>query len=510
MAVKAHAQSVGRGEAETEPQAPPGAVPMAHAGAQPGVRAWLRLAIGSLVVAGCFAFLTAMTRTPAVQLLATSQAFYTALVTHVTFALTVWLLAALAVTALVVGWLASGSTPGRLARLGAALAMVGAAAMASAGALGLGQPYLNDFVPVLDHPVFYSGLLLFGAGVTVVTIWFLTTYPRWRRLSAEAFGVALAGLALLVALALLLDTARRLPDDGMGRETTLRVLFWASGQGLLFADTILMAAVWLLLLRFGYGRLRFAEHWARAALFAYTPFLFGVAALFTSGEPAHLFGAARGLVNAVTGVGLALPSMALVALALTQIGRGPRPWREPWFAALALSLALYLAGGLIAVAGFRSDLRVPAHYHGTVGAVTMALMGLLPALVPGAPRWPRLARVQPYLYGGGLLLMMLGLYWAGLLGAPRKTFGFDWAGLPALLALNLMGLGAGLAVLGGALFVVLALPPLLPSLRALSRSAAALQPGAQRYAAPDACRCGSDGAEAVTIGQTLSEHGYGR
>lgn len=469
MAVQAFEQSVIWGEEGASPAMAPGVEPMAHAGRQPGMRAWLQIAIGSLVVAGFFAFLTAMTRTPAIRLLATPQAFYTALVSHVTFALTVWLLSALGIVALVVGWLATGRAPSRTTHAGAALAGLGAAAMAAAGVLGLGQAYLNDFVPVLDHPVFYAGLGLFIVGVLLVALRFLASYPRWRWLSAEALGVALASIALLLALALLLDSAMRLPDDGMDRATTLRVLFWAPGQELLFVDTILMATVWLLLLRFGYGRLRFAERWARVALFAYTPFLFVVAGLFLGGEPTHLAGAARGLVNAVTGLGLALPSVAVAGLVAAQVVRGPRRWREPWFAALALSLLLYLAGGVIAAIGFHSDLRVPAHYHGTVGAVTMALMGLLPALLPERVRWPRLARWQPYLYGGGLLLMMLGLYWAGLLGAPRKTFGFAWANLPALLALNLMGLGATLAVLGGGLFVALVLARLLP-LRATWRA----------------------------------------
>lgn len=458
IAPRAHVQVPGEPSAAP---APPGEALLRQVGAQRGVRPWLGLAVGSLVVAGFFAFLTAMTRTPAVQLLATPQAFYTALVSHVTFALTVWLLSALGLVALVVGSLATGSTPGRTARAAAALGGLGAAAMAVAGLLGLGQPYLNDFVPVLDHPVFYGGLGLFSAGVVLLALRFLASYPRWRWLSAEALGVALASVALLLALVLLLDSAVRMPDDGMDRATTLRVLYWAPGQELLFADTILMATVWLLLLRFGYGRLRFAERWARVALFAYTPFLFVVAGLFLGGEPTYLAGPARGMVNAITGIGLALPSVVIAALVATQVARGPRPWREPWFAALALSLLLYLAGGAIAAVGFRSDLRVPAHYHGTVGAVTMALMGLLPALLPGRVRWPRLARWQPYLYGGGLLLMMLGLYWAGILGAPRKTFGFEWADLPALLALNLMGLGAALAVVGGALFVALALVRLL-------------------------------------------------
>jgi hypothetical protein len=64
------------------------------------------------------------------------------------------------------------------------------------------------------------------------------------------------------------------------------------------------------------------------------------------------------------------------------------------------------------------------------------------------------ARWQPYLYGLGLLGIMAGMHWAGGHGAPRKTFGFSWADAPALVAMNLMGLGSLLAILGGLAFVL--------------------------------------------------------
>jgi hypothetical protein len=48
----------------------------------------------------------------------------------------------------------------------------------------------------------------------------------------------------------------------------------------------------------------------------------------------------------------------------------------------------------------------------------------------------------------------VGLYWAGGRGAPRKTIGFSWADAQALLAMNLMGAGSVVAVLGGLAFVL--------------------------------------------------------
>ena len=66
----------------------------------------------------------------------------------------------------------------------------------------------------------------------------------------------------------------------------------------------------------------------------------------------------------------------------------------------------------------------------------------------------RLTRWQPYLYGIGLLGIMLGMHWAGGHGAPRKTFGFTWANAQAILGMNIMGAGSVLAILGGLAFVL--------------------------------------------------------
>jgi heme/copper-type cytochrome/quinol oxidase subunit 1 len=133
------------------------------------------------------------------------------------------------------------------------------------------------------------------------------------------------------------------------------------------------------------------------------------------------------------------------------------PWGSPLFSGTALSMALFAIGGVLGVVGFQQDTRVPAHYHGMVGAVTLAYMGLAPLLLDlcGRRVWSdRLARWQPYLYGVGLIGIMAGMHWAGGHGAPRKTYGFGWANAQALIAMNVMGLGSLLAILGGLAFVV--------------------------------------------------------
>lgn len=69
---------------------------------------------------------------------------------------------------------------------------------------------------------------------------------------------------------------------------------------------------------------------------------------------------------------------------------------------------------------------------------------------------PRMTWLQPYLYGGGQLLHIVGLAWTGGYGVQRKTAGLA-QGLDRLgevAGMGLMGLGGLISVIGGLLFLV--------------------------------------------------------
>jgi heme/copper-type cytochrome/quinol oxidase subunit 1 len=127
-------------------------------------------------------------------------------------------------------------------------------------------------------------------------------------------------------------------------------------------------------------------------------------------------------------------------------------------AALLTSVALFGVGGIIGFFIHGSNVKIPAHYHGSIVGVTIALMGLayllLPALGFARPS-VRLATLQPYLYGGGQLLHVIGLVWSGGYGVQRKVAGSEQVlrNTPEILGMGLMGLGGLIAVVGGVLFV---------------------------------------------------------
>ncbi len=430
---------------------------------------WLGLAVGSLVVAGLFAAVAAFARTPVVYRLFSAGAFQLALVGHVTFAFTVWFVAFSGALWVYVAWRASLPLSARWSWAGLGVATAGAGLLAVPAFTGGGKPYLSDYVPAIDHPLFWVGLALTGMGVGVQAVAYLVAYGRgWRRAPSaggpggadvpEALAMAVGALALLLALGVtVLSLAQLHAEVPFGYR--LRALFWGPGHLLQFLHVAGTIAVWLVAAGVAVGVVPPPRRVVRACVWGLTPFLLVTAALYLAYAPEALLANHLVTIGTFWGVGAgAVPiGLMLVAVWRRRSGPGRLPWGSPVFSGTALSLALFATGGILGVVGFNQDTRVPAHYHGMVGAVTLAYMGLAPLLleISGRRLWSaRVARWQPYLYGLGLLGIMAGMHWAGGHGAPRKTFGFTWADAQALVAMNLMGFGSLLAILGGLAFVL--------------------------------------------------------
>lgn len=127
--------------------------------------------------------------------------------------------------------------------------------------------------------------------------------------------------------------------------------------------------------------------------------------------------------------------------------------------ALVFSMILFFVGCVLGALICADNTVVPAHYHGTVGAVTMGFMGAAYLAVDKngavAVRTSQ-CRLQLVVYFLGLLLLISGLTWVGGHGAQRKTIlvvsDLDvisyWAGSV------ITGVGGLLAICGSVLFVV--------------------------------------------------------
>jgi hypothetical protein len=422
---------------------------------------WLALAVGSLVVAGLFAALAAFARTPAVRLLSSAPAFHLALTTHVTFAFTVWFASFAGALWVYAAWRANAPLARRPSWIALGLATAGAGLLAVPAVLGTGRPYLNDYVPVVDHPAFWAGLGLTALGLELQATAYLAAFVRSCARAApvppEAAAMAVGGLAALLALAAAALAAGGL-DAALPLGYRLRALFWGPGHLMQFLHVAGMAAAWFVATAVAVGAPLPAGRARAILLWGLAPFMVATVVAYLVWRPEALLGNHLVTVLSFGGLGAVAGPLALMTVTAWRPSRAGRlPWASPLFSGSALSIALFAVGGVLGVAGFGQDTRVPAHYHGMVGAVTLAYMGLAPMLLEICGRRPwsaRLARWQPYLYGLGLLGLMAGLHWAGGRGAPRKALGFNWADAQALAAMNVMGLGSLLAILGGLAFVL--------------------------------------------------------
>ena len=423
---------------------------------------WLMLGLAALIASGVFSVLLVAARTPYFQsAFPVADFFRVALVVHVDFSVLVWFLALGGVL-----W-SVNSTP-RLTGAGWAalgLAAAGSALMAVAPFTDSGVPVMSNYVPVLDGPWFLAGLVVFGAGFLVLALRSLAAVPAVGVvLDGEAalrFGLNAAAVSAAMTLLAFAWSWLAMPA-GLPARGYYDILFWGAGHVVQFTYTLLMLVAWLWLasaggigvpvsprisvLLFGVGL---------AAVFV-TPVIY-LAWDVTSVEHRKLF---TWLMQ--WGGGLAIVPFAAAILWGAARGGGHEPAARPLRAALFASLVLFGAGGAIGFVIHGSNVTIPAHYHGCIVGVTLALMGVVYLLLPRLGyREPdrRWATWQPCLYGFGQLLHVTGLLWSGGYGVQRKTAGEEQILRSAgeIAGMGVMGLGGLIAVVGGLLFVAIVL-----------------------------------------------------
>ena len=475
---------------------PPPAVPLTHPAvlAAPSVagprtdaatggtgpaRAWFLFAIGSLVLAGLLSLLLVVGRLPFLGWLFTDPLFFKrALVVHVDLAIVVWFQAGtLAFLGLALG--------PRLHRGVTAVAL----ALAGAGVTGLlvgalmpgAQPVLSNYVPVIDHPVFFAGLTSWFAGAGLFFGLALFTPARMDvRALPPAVVVALraSAVANLIALATFLGAWQTTPDAIPA--VYYELLFWGGGHVLQAANVAAMLGLWLYLLQRWTGRPVLAPATVLALVTALVlpqammPWL-----AFGGTTVTDYFSMATHLMRWT----LFPPVLVVLSVAVVHVWRERTDldWRDYRWAGLVGSAALTVLGFVLGAMIRGSSTLVPGHYHCAIGAVTIALMAAAydfctdVAPAEAVPTPPRRARLQLLLFGGGQAVFGLGFALAGAYGLGRKQYGVEQHVRSAgeYLGLGVMSLGGLVAVIGGVFFLAVMLravatwrararPPALP------------------------------------------------
>ena len=166
---------------------------------------WAWLAVGALAVAGVFAFLLALSRTPGMDKAPFWPIgfFYKGLVIHVVFSLAIWLLTIFAfLTSYATLRLAGEDTrAAALGRLGQGAVLVAFPCLFAPAFLNATQPELTNYIPLIRHPAYDFGLLALAVGILAPVGRLAANLPgRRAALPPVALAMSVGGFIYCVAL----------------------------------------------------------------------------------------------------------------------------------------------------------------------------------------------------------------------------------------------------------------------------------------------------------------------
>jgi cytochrome c oxidase subunit 1 len=383
--------------------------------------------------------------------------------------------------------------------------MVGGALMVEwAQWTGRADVLYTSYPPLKAHPVFYLGVIFFAVGALLVTCQFFATLVIAKRERTYAGSLPLvvygAMTAAIIAVITLVHGAMvYIPTFlwsiglmGQPDPQIYRMLWWALGHSSQQINVAAMVAIWYLLGALTVGAVVLNEKVSRSAFVLYILFISMASAHHLLVDPG--FSPAWKIVNtsyfmymavlASMVHGFTVPAGMELGMRLRGYTDGlfgwlrRAPWGDPGFSALVLSVVVFgFVGGITGVTLgteqiniiAHNTLRIPGHFHSTVVSGTaLAFMGATYYLLPLVFRrrvafWP-LAKIQPYLFAGGLLLLVMGMTFAGSFGVPRRHWDISFAQAPFDVPFNpavdiflaIMGIGGIIAVTGGLLFIAIA------------------------------------------------------
>ncbi len=423
-------------------------------------RWWLLLGVGALAIAGLFALVLVVARTPSVAAVPMfASLFHSALVVHVDLSVLVWFVS---IACMIWSLLASPSVAVIPCLEEAALVSfaLGTLTIAASPLDGKGEPLMSNYIPVITSPVFFLGLSLLLCGVGLMLVKLFTSRRKWDGFGPFLrLGVMSSGVIAVVAIIGFVTAFKDMPNDFEATQY-YDMLFWGGGHVLQFLHTQVLLVCWMMMMVAVKPDFRI-ERVVMLILFSIgfacalvAPLVYAMFHVY-SVQYRDFFTEEMMMIG---GVAPMLLMFYMVPALWKSRGERKGANRALW-SALVMSVLLFLYGGTIGEMIRGQNVVIPAHYHGSIVGVTLGFMGMAYLFLPkfgyrDVSSW-RLAYWQPFVLGGGQLLHVSGLAWSGGYGVLRKTPG----GLEALpmsvkIAMGFMGLGGVIAIAGGLMFVI--------------------------------------------------------
>jgi len=475
-----------------------------HLPAEALVKANAVVAVVALLVGAIAAVLLVLTRWQAVHLLP-AEWFYRILGVHgmsmLIFFIIFYEMAVLHFTSTAL--INARITAPRLGWAAFALMLGGAVLVEVIMWSGKADVLFTSYVPLKADPLYYLGIILFAVGALLVCGIFFANLVAARRertypgsLPLVVYGAVTA--AIIAVITLLHGAAIYIPTFlwSLGLmhvdPEVYRMIWWGLGHSSQQINVAAMVAIWYMLGALTIGAVVLNEKISRSAFVLYILFISMASAHHLLVDPG--MGSAWKIVNtsyfmymAVLASmihGFTVPAGMELGQRLRGVGTGlfgwlrQAPWGDPGFSSLVFSVVVFgFVGGITGVTIgteqiniiVHNTLRVPGHFHATVVSGTaMAFMGatyyLIPIVFQRKVAFWKLARIQPYLFAGGMFIFVMSMTFAGTFGVPRRHWDISFSQAPFDVAFNpavdvllaIMALGGLIAATGAFIFVAIA------------------------------------------------------
>jgi cytochrome c oxidase subunit 1 len=347
------------------------------------------------------------------------------------------------------------------ATLSLVLMMSGAVMAATMIFLGKASVLYTFYPPLMAHPLFYLGLVLFIVGSWIPFLTWIPVYMRWRKANrGQKTPMGVVGIFAtfivwqIATLPVAFEVLVQLLPWSMGLSSGVnvmlsRTLFWFFGHPLVYFWLLPTYVLYYTMLPKLAGGKLFSDFAGR--------FTFMALILLSCPLGLHHQFADPGISTTSKGVQGVLTLLVVIPSLLTAFtlaasleyaahqrgGKGLFGWwnklpyfnSEVWlFPYLFCGLLIFIFGGITGIINASYSMNnvvhntawIPAHFHLTVGGpIFLGILGGSLLIITGLLKKPvvsgTMAMIVPYLWMGGTFIFSTGLFMGGLRGEPRRT-----------------------------------------------------------------------------------------
>jgi heme/copper-type cytochrome/quinol oxidase subunit 1 len=412
------------------------------------IKCWLFLAISSLAAAGLYSLPPVILRGSFfADKFDVEHIFATALVVHVDLSVVVWFLS---IAGALWSFLASPAYH-KLNKTSFVLAAIGTFLLTISPFIGDSNPLKNNYIPVLQNPTFFIGLSLFATGIIFKIA---LTLAMFKRIKESPLNLGVYICALITAIAAICfyiaHSKTNIPTDNDFLHY-YEAIFWGGGHVLQYTFTACMLVIWLWMARICGIKQLLPNKVIISLLILNLIIVIPSPLFYLSDNTYHLF-----TQQMRHGGGISALFIGGAIIFGSLLSKMDKQTPHAIKASLILSIILFGYGGVLGYMISGTNVTIPAHYHGSIVAVTLSFIGFCYYMIPklGYNKIEgKLAASQPYVYGIGQILHITGLAWMGGYGALRKSAASSHE-ITNIFPKLMFFAGGSMAILGGLLFII--------------------------------------------------------